>query len=693
MSARALVLLLPCAAFAQAEAVQRVVITGAIVERAVADAPYAIGVVDADALRTSGPLINLSESMARVPGLVVNNRHNFAQDLQISARGFGARTAFGVRGLRLYSDGIPATMPDGQGQVAHFDLADAQRIEVLRGPFSALYGNSSGGVIAVFSAPVERQRVEAALDAGSFGLRQARASFATPLGEGWLRGGGAAMHVGGFRPHSAAERRLATLRAGWQRDSDQLTLQLSAFDQPAQDPLGLTRAQFDADPDQTTPQARQFDTRKTARQHQLGARWRHRFGDAGPLREASLMAYAGQRSVTQWQAIAPATQANPGHGGGVVDFDRDYGGSEARLVWRAGPAEIVTGVGLETVRDARRGFENFIGPQLGVTGALRRDETNTATSRDGFAQAEWELSPNVAATLGVRSGELRLRTRDHYLGNGDDSGALRYAYTNPVAGLRWRATPHLNLYASAARGVESPTLGELAYRADGLGGFNDTLRAQRSRQFEAGAKWRGGGLEIDAALFWAAVDDEIGIVSNAGGRSSFTNVGRTLRRGAELAAAWHIAPRWRAQLALSTLDAFYRDGFLTCAGVPCLAPSVPVAAGNRIAGTQRASAFAELAWRDEWAFEARHAGRTAVNDINSDFAPRYTTLALRWQRAWTLQDGLKLELLARLENLTNRRYAGSVIVNEANGRFFESAPGRHAMLGVRLVYASNELVR
>jgi iron complex outermembrane receptor protein len=680
-----LLLLMPCAAFAQ-ERVQRIVITGAVVERAVADAPYAIGVVDADTLRAGGPLVSLSESMGRVPGLVVNNRYNFAQDLQISARGFGARTAFGVRGLRLYSDGIPATMPDGQGQVAHFDLADAQRIEVLRGPFSALYGNSSGGVIALFTAPVQQRRAEAALDAGSFGLRQARASFATPLAHGWqLRMGGAAMHSDGFRPHSAADRRLATLRAGWSGEHDQLTLQANAFDQPAQDPLGLTRAQFDADPDQTTPQAAQFDTRKTARQHQLGARWRHRFGD-GVLREASLMAYAGERSVTQWQAIPATTQANPSHGGGVVDFDRRFGGSEARLVWRAGSAELVTGVAIETMRDDRRGFENFVGTQLGVTGALRRDEANTATSRDGFAQAEWELSPSLAATLGVRGGDVRLRTRDRYLDNGDDSGALRYDYTNPVAGLRWRATPRLNLYASAARGVESPTLGELAYRADGSGGFNDTLRAQRSRQFEVGAKWRGDDLEFDLALFHAAVNDEIGIVSNAGGRSSFANVGRTLRRGAELAAGWQVTPRWRAQLALTALDAFYRDGFLTCAGVPCLAPSVPVAAGNRIAGTQRASAFAELAWRGEWALEARHAARTAVNDLNSDFAPGYTTLVLRWQRAWALRDGLKLELLARLENLTDRRYAGSVIVNEANGRFFESAPGRHAMLGLRLVF-------
>jgi iron complex outermembrane recepter protein len=202
---------------------QTIIVTGSIAERNAQDAPYAIGSVDAAALRSSGPMVNLSEALVRVPGLVVANRNNYAQDLQISSRGFGARAGFGVRGVRLVTDGIPASMPDGQGQVSHFDLANAQRVEVLRGPFSVLYGNSSGGVIAAVSAPVKEGRFETGLDFGTSGLRQWRVSAAAPLGDGFeARVGASGLEWGGFRPQSSASKTSANARLAWQGERDRV---------------------------------------------------------------------------------------------------------------------------------------------------------------------------------------------------------------------------------------------------------------------------------------------------------------------------------------------------------------------------------------------------------------------------------------------------------------------------------------
>ena len=695
------------AAWAQAATPQTIVVTGSLREAALLEAPYAITSIGAAELRSAGPMINLSEALARVPGLVVANRNNYAQDLQISARGFGARAGFGVRGVRLYADGIPATMPDGQGQVAHFDLAGAQRVEVLRGPFSALYGNSSGGVIALLTAPATEGRAEAGADVGSFGLRQGRVAVAAPLGdkagEGFdVKASASQVDVEGFRPQSEAKRTLGQVRLGWTARNDRVTVLLSRHEQSALDPLGLSRAQFDENPRQTTPQALQFNTRKTVEQTQGGVRWRHLF-DEGALRETSLAAYGGSRQVVQWLAIAPATQAGARHGGGVIDFQRDYGGADLRGRWswrgERGETEVAAGWVQETQKDDRKGYENFTGTgaaqQLGVTGRLRRDEINRATTQEGYAQMSTPLATALQLSAGLRSGRVQMSVRDRYLANGDDSGDLSYRYDNPVLGLRWTLAPTWMLHASVARGFESPTLGELAYRADGSAGFNSGLRGQKSTQFELGSKWRGShaalagvALELDTTVFAIRTQDEIGVQSNAGGRSSFQNVGRTARSGVEVAGAAALPGGWRTALAVTLLQAKYSDGFLACAGIPCTAPTVPVPAGNRIAGTQRASLWAELqtpAWPvGSFAVEWRAASRTMANDTNTQAAPGQGTLNLRWTQRFELGGGFALEALARVDNLLDKTYAGSVIVNDANGRFYEPAAPRTALLSLRL---------
>ena len=684
-------------AWAQPEPTQTdsVVISGSGVQRRAFETPYAISVVDEKELRSAGPMVNLSESLSRVPGIVANLRNNYAQDLQLSSRGFGARSTFGIRGLRLYTDGIPATMPDGQGQVSHFDIAGARRIEVLRGPFSALYGANSGGVISLVSAAPTGNAYAIDGDVGSNGLWQARLGAEALLSGGWnIRVQASQFSTDGVRPHSAAERTLGNLRLGWVGAQDTVTLLLNSVDQPAQDPLGLTREQFDTDPFQTTPQAILFNTRKTTGQTQGGGSWRHRFIDAGALSESALTLYAGQRDVTQWQAIPPATQANPQHPGGVIDLGRDYSGLDARLIWRWDRASLIAGVATEQQREARRGYQNFIGggadAQLGVTGALRRDESNRVRSSDLYLQGEVALAPDWMLTAGLRSGRLRVQTRDHYIANGDDSGTLSYGYTTPVVALQWLPSPAWNLYVSAGQGFESPTLNELAYRPDGGTGFNTTLQPQTSLQVEVGAKWRDDalGLGLDLAVFRAHTDDEIGVLTNAGGRSTFQNVGSTRRSGAELGGRWQLHPQWRALLALTYLDAVYDDSFQTCAAVPCTRPQdrITVPAGNKIAGTMEKSAFASLAWRllpqTELALELRYQGQMPVNDRNSDFSPSATVGALRLSHSVPLGPGT-LSLLARLDNLTDKVYAGAVIVNEGNARYFETAAGRTALLAVR----------
>src|SRR5690606_11896463 len=387
------------------------------------------------------PGVAVSEALAGVPGLAARERQNFAQDTQLSIRGFGARSTFGVRGLRLYADGIPATMPDGQGQVSHFVLAGAERIEVLRGPFSALHGNSSGGVVQIFSAD-GRAPGHGHLQA-SAGRDDAYALSASLRGAGDRLGYALAasrFETDGWRDHSAARRSWINLKLHADLPGDgRLVLVGNHFDAPdALDPLGLDWEQVQADPRHATAVAYQYDTRKSARQDQLGLRWEQPLG-AGHAIEA--MAYGGQRSIGQFLAVPVGAQANPLSSGGVIDLDNDYGGIDLRWRWAGSLAGRTVELTARTTADLQRqpppSYRNFVGDALGVRGALRRDERNRVDNRDLYAQAWWQFADRWSLLAGARRSQLRFVSRDGYVtaGNPDDRGRVDYARTMPVLGL------------------------------------------------------------------------------------------------------------------------------------------------------------------------------------------------------------------------------------------------------------------
>lgn len=655
----------------------------------VLDSPYSLTSLGADTITHAGPGINLSEALSRVPGVVANNRGNYAQDLQISVRGFGSRTSFGVRGIRLYTDGVPATMPDGQGQVTHFNLGAAHRIDVIRGPFSALYGANSGGVIALTSR-IPMNEMSASLDVGSFGARHGTAQLG-------LRVGNLAQHAGvaveasdtvldGWRPHARATRTLANARMVMQTNEHTLHAHINHIQQNAQDPLGLTREQMMRDAMQLAPLAREYNTRKDAKQTQAGATLTRSL-TAGALRELQASVHIGQRQVTQWQAITPGVQSSPNHPGGVIDLDRDYGGLDARVLLSWPNVSATVGISVQDQADARRGYENFIGTVLGVTGALRRQEQNRAAARDAYGQIAWQATSTLSINGGARTGRLAISSRDAYLANGDDSGQLAFGFTNPVLGASANLGPESTAYLNLGRSYETPTLNELAYRADGASGLNTLLKPQRALQWEFGYRHHSPRSRFEAAVFGAHTADEIVTVSNAGGRAAFHNAARTQRMGLEFSGAMKLAPTLESTTSLTLLRAEFASGFLTCGAPPCSTPTVPVARGNRLPAVPRAALFHEWAWQPgPWqvTLQLRAQDRMAVNDRNSDFAAGFAILnaAVRYRLAVSTNTEALLEL--RANNLADRRASSSVIVNEANGRFFEPAEPRSVFVGIRV---------
>ena len=686
--------LLAPTAFAQTQraADDVIVITAERLRQSSFDAPAAISAVTRDVIDNGGPQVNLSEALNRVPGITVLNRQNYAQDLQLSIRGFGSRSTFGIRGVRLIVDGIPATMPDGQGQASNIALSSAQRIEVLRGPLAQLYGNAAGGVVQVVTgsdATVPTTTVRSAV--GRDGLVKFGASFAAGGENDDVLLDGSIFHTDGYREHSKARR--TQLNAKWEHrfgKESRISLVVNSLEQPTSlDPLGLTRAQWEANPRQAVAAAKTQDARKSVTQDQLGVVFEHALSEATSL---TARLYGGTRTLDNALSIPLAAQTSATSAGGIVAFERGYSGLGLTLTHRvplgaSRALRLTAGIELDTMNEDRRGYLN----NGGVQGALKRNEHNTVDNRDAFAQAAWEFDGGLTATAGLRTSRVKFKSEDHFIvaGNPDDSGGVNYSATSPVFGVAWRAAPSLNFYANAGQGFETPTFTELAYRPVGTG-LNTSLLASRGRHAEIGAKWKPApDHRIDAALFNIDTRDEIVVDTNSGGRSTFKNAGRTRRSGVELAYAGNLGSDWRVTLALSALRATFRDAFVSGSG----AAAVPIPAGNHLPGTPDRSAFAELAYAPAraWggfnaAIEVVHVGHLFVNDVNSDSAPASTLVNLRAGLAQSYGEWTFTQLL-RIDNAADKRYAGSVIVNEANGRYFEPAPPRGLMLALSAKYA------
>ncbi|MES2019379.1 MAG: TonB-dependent receptor [Pseudomonadota bacterium] len=669
-----------------------VVVTGSRTEHASFDLPAAIDVVDAARIGAAQPRVNASEALSSVPGLVAQNRQNYAQDLQISSRGFGARSAFGVRGVRLVADGIPASMPDGQGQAATFNLDMAERIEVLRGPFSAIYGNHAGGTIALFTRDGKGSpSVESNLSAGSYNTRKADLNA-----QGERHGIGYVLDASrfetdGYRNHSAATRDQAFAKLTLApSSSSQLVLSASALRQAdTQDPLGVTWATFQRDArasetDAADPQvpkrtlAERYDTRKSIDHQQGGLSFEQRLGDD----RLRVMAYVGNRQVIQYQAFSKFVQTPATQSGGVVDFDRDFHGVDINwlhvMPLAGGKLSTTIGIDYGHSLDARQGFENFIGTQFGLKGKLRRDESDTVSNFDPYAQAEWQGGAWVI-TGGLRHSRLKVAVDDHFLSNGNDSGGVDYRHTTPVLGLLYKVSPTLNVYASAARGFEAPTLNELFYSGAGAG-FNFGLRAATSTHVEAGVKaYLGRSTRINAALFQVRTRDELVVDVASGGRTSYRNASKTLRQGAELSLDTTFGNGFSGRVAFTALRAIYDQGF----GV--------VQQGSRLPGVPNANLFGELAWKNSAdtlgaAIETIASSKIYAEDANLEIpAPGYAILNARVQ-ARQQAGGWRFKEFIRVNNLGDRKYVGSLIVGDGNKRFYEAAPGRNWMMGVSAQY-------
>ena len=675
-----------------------VVVSSSRSEQRSFDAPGSIQSVGKEVIQSAGPQVNLSEALASVPGVTILNRQNYAQDLQVSIRGFGARTKFGVRGVRLIIDGIPATIPDGQGQSSSISLTSTDRIEVLRGPIAQLYGNSAGGVIQAFTREAPEQpelQIQGYL--GSYGANRTDWQYAQKVGQFGFVADYSTFKTDGFRLNSQTERNQFNGKLTYQHDDKtKVNLIANIFDMPyAYDPKGLNWSDAQIRPDystnvaSTTVQNRRY--RKMIKQEQLGLVGEHQINSDSKVK---VYGYVGHRENTHINA-----------GAAFVGLDRDYYGFGAEFQTRAKlfdkPAAFVVGSNYDkTTEINNRG-------SITATGEidnpyLYRKEDRLAQNMDFYGQSTIQAFDKISLTGGFRSTEVKLSSFDMLTNT--DYGSTRYKSINPVLGATYYAQDNLNLYFNWGKGFETPTLTEVSYINDASpptaisGGFNKNLIASKSSHYETGLKWLPSSQSrVDLSIFYIKTHNEIVPDYVDGINASYKNIaGGTTRKGVEFSAQSFLNKFLKSNLSATYLDASFDQSFNALNST-----TSSVNSGYKIPGTSPAQLYAQLVFsntefrRNKYkqvlgstiTAEVFSSGKIYVLDNNNYlasgramYAPGYSTYNIKLAHRWDVEN-LTFSAAAHINNLTDKKYIGSVIVGDSSAPY-EPAPGRNWMVGL-----------
>ena len=661
------------------EPLDEIIVRATMIERTLNQVPAAVTVVTEDDIQFARQQLALDEALARVPGVFMQNRYNFAQDLRVSIRGFGSRAQFGIRGIKVLVDGIPETLPDGQGSVDSLDLGATSQIEVIRGPSSSLYGNASGGVISVVSeSGTEQPFAELRLAGGAYdyqkyqfktGGETDRLNYLVSVSD---------YEIQGWREQSRAENTLFTGRfdvdLGKNRD---LLAIVNYTDQPVSDDAGgLTAAQVAANPRQAFPANVTFDAGEDLTQTRVGFVYSMPVGEKGSIRVRNY--YADRDFGNQLPVLAQ----------GIVDLQRAFmgGGFSYSLdgIWLDQPNRLIAGFDFDDQDDDRRRYNNL----NGVQGPLTFDQNEHVTSQGVFLQNELSITKSVRLTLGARFDQVDFDVTDRYFADGvDDSGTLDFDHTSPMAGVVVDLTDRLNLYATYSTAFETPTTTELN-RPDTQGGFNSSLVPQIAENFEVGFRGEiGDKSRYEVSVFTIDVDDELipFAVPASPGRNYYQNAGKSTRDGVEF--SWTASPTDRLRTTLSyTYSDFTFSEFVDAAGNDY--------AGKVIPGTSENIFYGELTWRHEKGWYASgdvlFVDNQFGDNANTSFGlvDAYTIANLRLGYDADVAN-FTVSPFIGVNNLFDETYTANVRLNPvgvgtAAGRYFEPGPPRNAYAGVTL---------
>jgi len=648
----------------QSERLEEIIVTATPIKQSLGSMAAAVSVVEKDDIQLARQQLALDESLNRIPGVFMQNRYNFAQDLRVAIRGFGARAAFGIRGIKIIVDGIPETLPDGQGSVDSIDLGSTGRIEVLRGPSSSMYGNASGGVISVTTEePPMGHETQIRASVGDYGFRKLQAKLGGTAGSVGYLVSISDSELDGYRDQSEAQNSQLSARFDFDLRNDQeLTTVFNYTDQPvSDDPGGITAAQALSDPRSARDANVQYDGGEALEQTKLGVVYSIPFGDANSL------------SARGYYLTRDFSNLLPFQSGGQVQLDREFLGGGLSYT-RSGTIggldnELVIGFEFDSQDDDRLRFDN----NNGTRGALTFNQNEKVESQGIFIQDVLALGSNVDFSFGVRFDDVEYDISDRFLADGvDDSGTLSFSDTSPMLGLNVALTDSLNVYANYSTAFETPTTTELA-NPDDSGGFNDALTSQTAENFELGVRGALGRRNLfEVAVFDIEVDDELlANGENSAGRDIFINAGSSSRTGIEFSLQSNLTERFRTTLSYTWSD-FEFDNFEDFSG-------------NDIPGIADTVLFLEATYNhpNGWyaSIDAMAVGEQYADNANAVLVDNYLVSNLRFGAEFEA-GGTRLSPFIGINNLTDETYFSNIRINSFGGRYFEPAPDRNFYAGI-----------
>ena len=608
--------------------------------------------------------IDAGDTLRAIPGIQADTRYNSAQDTRLVVRGYGARAAFGVRGLQLNVDGIPLSMPDGQAQTSSIILDEAETVEVFRGPLAVLYGNTGGGVVEWNTRAPQQTASHITLAAGANDLTRGKGQFDWVNDAHKLRFIATDLYTSGPRPHNTAKRQQQGLRYYFDiNDQQQLIVRYDNNKAPLlEDPSALTPDAWRQDPEQTVGRAIDFNTRKSIHHRQGSMTWKLEASDY----RARVAAWQGDRDVVQF---LPFAGDDIGSSGAVIDLSRQFEGSSAYFEWQAtSQTDIGFGLRYERQQDHRFGFVN----DQGEKGDLRRSEFNHVRKQAVYTRLTHQFNEQWRLTAGARHSRFDFSVDDQFImpGDPDDSGQNELSDNSGAVGLSWAFAPNWSSYVSLGSGFETPTLTELAYRNNGSG-LNTELSPSQYRQTEWGLKFsQPGQFSSQLAMFDIQSEDDIVIDQSNDGRTTYRNAGETERQGIEWQLNLQLTEQLDGFISYSYIDATYQGGLFS---------------GNQLPGVADSQWFTRLTWQPiattQVQLLGQYRGETYADDSNAVNAPSYVKWDLAVTQDWQIGNNA-FEAWLRVDNLLDKDYVGSVVVNQGSGRSFEPGIGRSASIGV-----------